>query len=244
VAAIAVDALGADRVHPVLLPSPYTSDVSLQQARELAANLGTKLREIPIQPGMAALDAMLAESFTGKAADVTEENIQSRLRGVTLMALSNKFGWMVMTTGNKSEIAVGYATIYGDMCGGYNPIKDLYKTEVYTLARWYNARAGQAVIPEVTITRAPSAELRDNQTDQDSLPPYEELDAILRLLIEERQPIEAIVALGHDEAVVQKVARLLRGAEYKRRQAAPGVKLSRTSFGRDWRYPLVNRFIG
>ena len=250
-AAIAVDALGADKVLGVLLPSIYTSQESREQALETADLLGIRTKEISIAPGVEALGTMLGEHFEGIPADTTEENLQSRLRGVTLMALSNKLHLLLLTTGNKSEMAVGYATLYGDMCGAYNPLKDVYKTEVYALARWRNAHHAPSlrgpasrVIPEITLTRAPSAELRPDQKDQDSLPPYETLDAILRLLIEEQQPLEAIISLGHDAATVQRIARLLYLSEYKRRQAPPGAKVSARNFGRDRRYPITNAFIG
>ncbi|MGO4129782.1 NAD+ synthase [Inquilinus sp. YAF38] len=246
-AAVAVDALGADRVHCVMLPSPYTSQDSLDDAAECAAALGTRLDSISIEPAMRAFDTMLAPLFEGTTPDITEENIQSRARGVTLMALSNKFGKMVLTTGNKSEMSVGYATLYGDMCGGYSVLKDVYKTTVYELSRWRNevhpegamGPAGR-VIPERIITKAPTAELKPNQTDQDSLPPYDALDDILNCLVEEERSVDEIVARGHDRATVARVWRLLDRAEYKRRQAPPGVKLTRRNFGRDRRYPITN----
>jgi len=246
-AAVAVDALGADRVHCVMLPSPYTSQDSLDDAAECAAALGTRLDSISIEPAMQAFGTMLAPLFEGTTPDITEENIQSRARGVTLMALSNKFGKMVLTTGNKSEMSVGYATLYGDMCGGYSVLKDVYKTTVYELSRWRNqvhpegamGPAGR-VIPERIITKAPTAELKPNQTDQDSLPPYDALDDILNCLVEEEKSVDEIVARGHDRATVARVWRLLDRAEYKRRQAPPGVKLTRRNFGRDRRYPITN----
>ena len=246
-AAVAVDALGADRVHCVMLPSPYTSQDSLDDAAECAAALGTRLDSISIEPAMQAFGAMLAPLFEGTTPDITEENLQSRARGVTLMALSNKFGKMVLTTGNKSEMSVGYATLYGDMCGGYSVLKDVYKTTVYELSRWRNqvhpegvlGPAGR-VIPERIITKAPTAELKPNQTDQDSLPPYDALDDILNCLVEEERSVDEIVARGHDRATVARVWRLLDRAEYKRRQAPPGVKLTRRNFGRDRRYPITN----
>ena len=246
-AAVAVDALGADRVHCVMLPSPYTSQHSLDDAAECAAALGTRLDSISIEPAMQAFGAMLGPLFEGTTPDITEENIQSRARGVTLMALSNKFGKMVLTTGNKSEMSVGYATLYGDMCGGYSVLKDVYKTTVYELSRWRNqvhpeSAMGPAgrVIPERIITKAPTAELKPNQTDQDSLPPYDALDDILNCLVEEEKSVDEIVARGHDRATVARVWRLLDRAEYKRRQAPPGVKLTRRNFGRDRRYPITN----
>ena len=248
-AAVAADALGADRVHCVMMPSPYTSGESLEDAAEVARRLGVDLRTISIAPAMQAFAEMTAPSFAGRAADITEENIQSRARGVTLMALSNKFGWMVLSTGNKSEMSVGYATLYGDMCGGYAVLKDVYKMTVFALSRWRNEHrpaglrgpAG-AVIPERVITKPPSAELKPNQTDQDTLPPYDVLDAILECLIEHEMPVAEIVARGHDEATVRAVWRMLDRAEYKRRQAPPGVKLTRRAFGRDRRYPITNGF--
>ncbi len=248
-AAIAADALGADKVHCVMMPSPYTSRESLEDAAEVARLLGVELRDIGIEPAMQAFKAMLAPSFDALAPDTTEENIQSRARGITLMALSNKFGWMVLSTGNKSEMSVGYATLYGDMCGGYNVLKDAYKMTVFALARWRNqARpdgllgpAGR-VIPERVITKPPSAELKPNQKDEDSLPPYPVLDGILECLIEHEMTVADIVARGHDEATVRAVWRMLDRAEYKRRQAPPGVKLTRRAFGRDRRYPITNAF--
>ncbi|HXZ02175.1 MAG TPA: NAD+ synthase [Stellaceae bacterium] len=248
-AAVAVDALGAGQVHCVMMPSPYTSRDSLDDAAEVARLLGADLRTISIEPAMRAFDAMLAPSFDARPPDITEENIQSRARGMTLMALSNKFGWMVLSTGNKSETSVGYATLYGDMCGGYAVLKDVYKTTIFALSRWRNqARpdgllgpAGR-VIPERVITKPPSAELKPGQTDQDTLPPYEVLDGILECLIEQEMPVADIVARGHDEATVRAVWRMLDRAEYKRRQAPPGVKITRRAFGRDRRYPITNGF--
>jgi NAD+ synthase len=248
-AAVAVDALGADRVHCVMMPSPYTSRESLEDAAEVARRLGVDLRSISIEPAMQAFDEMTAPSFAGRTADITEENVQSRARGVTLMALSNKFGWMVLSTGNKSEMSVGYATLYGDMCGGYAVLKDVYKMTVFALSRWRNEHhpdglrgPSGAVIPERVITKPPSAELKPNQTDQDTLPPYDVLDAILECLIEHEMTVEEIVARGHDEKTVRAVWRMLDRAEYKRRQAPPGVKLTRRAFGRDRRYPITNGF--
>lgn len=248
-AAIAVDALGADRVWCVMLPSKYTSSDSLEDAKACAEALGAKYDTINIRPGVDALDEMLAEQFAGKEPDVTEENIQSRLRAVTLMALSNKFGHMVVTTGNKSEMAVGYATLYGDMCGGYNALKDFWKTEVFELARWRNMAVpkgalgpGGEVIPMRIITKPPSAELREDQKDEDSLPPYDVLDDILRGLVEGEEDVDEILARGHDPAVVRRIEHLLYVAEYKRRQAPPGAKVGGKNFGRDRRYPITNRF--
>ena len=249
VAAMAVDALGAERVHCVMLPYRYTSNVSLSDAAAIAETLRVRYDIVPIAGPVEGFEAALQPVFAGRDPGVTEENLQSRSRGTILMAISNKFGPMVLTTGNKSEMSVGYATLYGDMNGGFNPIKDLYKTEVYALARWRNEHhpagargpAGQ-VIPENVITRAPSAELRENQTDQDSLPPYDALDDILECLVEGEMRVADVVARGHDIEVVRKIERLLYIAEYKRRQAAPGVKITRKNFGRDRRYPIVNRF--
>ncbi len=249
VAAMAVDALGADRVHCVMLPYTFTSSDSLTDAAECAKALGCRYDSVPIGPAVDGIYGMLGSLFAGRPRDLAEENVQSRVRGTTLMAISNKFGSMLLTTGNKSEMSVGYATIYGDMNGGYNPIKDLYKMEVYRLCRWRNAHVpaggkgpGGIVIPERIITKAPSAELRENQKDQDSLPPYEVLDDILACLVENEMPLHEIVARGHDPEIVKKIERLLSIAEYKRRQAAPGVKISARNFGRDRRYPITNKF--
>ena len=249
VAALSVDALGPARVHCVMLPYRYTANESLSDAADCAKALGVRYDIVPIAPAVEGFLAMLKSMFAGRAPDVTEENVQSRVRGTALMAISNKFGGMVMTTGNKSEMSVGYATLYGDMNGGFNPIKDLYKLEVYRLARWRNAHVpkggkgpGGVVIPENILTRAPTAELRENQTDQDSLPPYEVLDDILACLVEREMPLAEIVARGHAPEIVKKVERLLYLAEYKRRQAAPGVKISARNFGRDRRYPITNKF--
>ncbi|HEX6841367.1 MAG TPA: NAD+ synthase [Stellaceae bacterium] len=248
-AAVAVDALGADKVHCVMMPSPYTSRDSLEDAAAVAKMLGTDLRSINIGPAMQAFDQMLAAPFAGRAPDITEENLQSRARGVTLMALSNKFGWMVLSTGNKSEMSAGYATLYGDMCGGYAVLKDVYKMTVFALSRWRNQARPDGflgptgrVMPERVITKPPSAELKPNQTDQDTLPPYDVLDDILECLIEHEMPVHEIVARGHPEQVVRMVWRMLDRAEYKRRQAPPGVKLTRRAFGRDRRYPITNAF--
>ena len=248
-AAIAVDALGADRVWCVMLPSQYTSSDSLEDAAEAARMLGCRLDTVPIAPAVDAYGTMLGDLFADKPVDITEENLQSRIRGVTLMALSNKFGHMLMTTGNKSEMSVGYATIYGDMAGGYNPIKDAYKMTVFALARWRNAhkpRLGLGpdgpVMPERIITKPPSAELRPDQKDSDSLPDYPILDAILAALVEEEASVDEIAARGFDRVVVARIERLLNLAEYKRRQAPPGVKLGKRNFGRDRRYPITNAF--
>ncbi|WP_296764376.1 NAD+ synthase [Sediminimonas sp.] len=249
VAAIAVDALGAENVRCVMLPSDYTSDASLEDAQAVAVNLGVQYDTLPIGPANAAVGETLAPLFAGRDADVTEENIQSRLRGLLLMALSNKFGEMLLTTGNKSEVAVGYATIYGDMAGGYNPIKDLYKTRVFAVSRWRNGAhrawmAGPAgtVIPPRIIEKPPSAELRPDQKDADSLPPYDELDAILELLVDHDASVTDCVAAGHDRDTVKKIEHLLYISEYKRFQSAPGTRLSPHAFWRDRRYPIVNRW--
>ncbi|MCJ0825770.1 NAD+ synthase [Luteimonas sp. 50] len=249
VLAIAVDALGADNVTAVRMPSRYTAGLSNDLAVAQCAALGVRLLELPIEaPFQGYLDT-LAATFAGKPVDTTEENLQSRTRGALLMALSNKFGGLLLTTGNKSEYAVGYATIYGDMCGGFAPIKDLYKTEVFALARWRNTVGGSAphggqVIPEAVIERPPSAELRENQTDQDSLPPYDVLDAILMRHVDQEQSRGEIVAAGFDAAIVDKVLRLVRTSEWKRHQAAPGPKVSRRAFGRERRYPISNGYRG
>jgi len=243
---IARDALGPEAVRAFMLPSRYTSAESLEDAAACARASGVTLDSIPIVPAVGALDEMLKAAFAGRAPDITEENLQARIRGVVLMALSNKLGLMLMTTGNKSELAVGYATLYGDMCGGFNVLKDLYKEEVYGLCAWRNGQAPHGgplnCIPERILTKAPSAELRPDQTDQDSLPPYEVLDDILHGLIEEEISLAEIVARGHDAATVKRVQGLLYGSEYKRRQSAPGVKIGPRAFGRDRRYPIVNRF--
>ncbi|MGD0143236.1 MAG: NAD+ synthase [Rhizomicrobium sp.] len=248
-AAVAVDALGKDRVRCVMLPSRYTSQESLDDAAACANLLGVSYETIPIEGAVAAFGAMLASAFEGRVPDTTEENIQSRIRGVILMAISNKFGPMVLTTGNKSEMSVGYATLYGDMCGGYNVLKDVYKMEVFRLARWRNQlrpNGGMGpegrVIPENIIVRPPSAELRADQTDQDSLPPYEILDGILECLVEHEMSFEAVVAKGYEPATVRRIENLLYVAEYKRRQAPPGVKIGPRNFGRDRRYPITNAF--
>ena len=248
-AAIAADALGPDRVWCVMLPSRFTSQLSLDDAAECARLIGAKHEIIPIVPAVEAFDQMLAGTFADQDVDITEENVQSRIRGVTLMAISNKFGPMLLTTGNKSEMSVGYATIYGDMAGGYNPLKDAYKTTVFRLAEWRNAnlpsialgRPGR-VIPQSIITKPPSAELRPDQKDSDSLPEYDVLDDILLGLVEQELSVDDVVARGHDRATVARIERLLYIAEYKRRQAPPGVKLGSRNFGRDRRYPITHGF--
>ncbi len=250
-AVVAVDALGPDKVHCVMMPSPYTSQDSLDDAAALAKNLGVQLDTIGIGEAMSAFGGMLETHFAGTKPDTTEENMQSRIRGLTLMALSNKFGKMVLSTGNKSEVSVGYATLYGDMCGGYSVLKDVYKTTVTALSEWRNHHKPEgalgppgAVMPQRIITKPPTAELRPDQKDEDSLPPYDELDTILKGFIENAMSISDMIAAGHDEQNVRRVWRLLRLAEYKRRQATPGVKISHLSFGRDHRYPITNAFDG
>jgi NAD+ synthase len=248
-AAIAVDALGADRVRGVMLPFRFTAQVSLDDAEKLAHALGIRYEVLPIAQAVNSFEEILSGTFAGLPRDITEENLQARTRGTLLMAISNKTGAMVVTTGNKSEMSVGYATLYGDMNGGFNPIKDIYKTEVFRLSSLRNswkpvgARGPTGeVIPVNIITRPPTAELRENQTDQDSLPPYDMLDAILERLVEREQPLAEIVAAGFDRETVVRIDRLLNIAEYKRRQAAPGVKVTRRNFGRDRRYPITNKF--
>ncbi|HEY0521155.1 MAG TPA: NAD+ synthase [Ilumatobacteraceae bacterium] len=244
VACIAADALGADHVHGVSMPSRYSSEGSKSDAADLAEALGIDFRTIAIEPAFSAYLEMTAESFAGKPADLTEENLQSRVRGATLMALSNKFGWMVLTTGNKSEMAVGYFTLYGDSVGGYAVIKDVLKTRVYDLCRYYNSRFGREVISESVIVKPPSAELRPDQRDDQSLPPYEVLDPILRLYVEEDRTASEIIELGHDEAMVRRITRLVDVMEYKRRQCPPGVRVSVKAFGKDRRLPITNGYRG
>ena len=241
VLAIAVDALGAEQVRAVMMQSPYTAEISWVDARTLASNLGVQYDEIPIGSAVAALEGALASQFAGLALDTTEENIQARVRGTLLMALSNKTGRLVLTTGNKSEMAVGYCTLYGDMAGGFAVIKDIPKTLVYQLCAYRNSMA--PVIPERILTRAPSAELRPDQTDQDSLPPYDLLDAIVEGYMEQNQSIASLIERGFDEASVRKITRLIKLNEYKRRQAPPGVRITTRAFGRDWRYPITSRFL-
>jgi NAD+ synthase len=248
-AAIAVDALGADGVRGVMLPFRFTAQTSLDDAARLAANLGIHYEVLPIAKAVNGFEEILSTTFAGLPRDITEENLQARTRGTLLMAISNKTGAMVVTTGNKSEMSVGYATLYGDMNGGFNPIKDIYKSEVFRLSRLRNSwkpdgargPSGEVIPPDI-ITRPPTAELRENQTDQDSLPPYDMLDAILERLVEREEPLAAIIEAGFDREVVARVDRLLNIAEYKRRQAAPGVKVTRRNFGRDRRYPITNKF--
>jgi NAD+ synthase len=248
-AAVAVDALGPAHVRGVRLPSRFTSRGSLDDAQESARLLGMRLDTLPIEEPVRGVEAVVASLFEGKPRDVTEENMQARIRGVLLMAISNKYGELLVTTGNKSEMSVGYATLYGDMCGGYSVLKDIYKTEVYALSRWRNEHVPDGacgprggVIPESSISKAPTAELRPNQTDQDSLPPYDQLDAILTALVEDERSVADITAAGFPRETVVRVQQLLYSAEYKRRQAPPGVKITRKSFGRDRRYPLTNAF--
>jgi NAD+ synthase (glutamine-hydrolysing) len=241
VLAVAVDALGPDKVRTVMMPSPYTADISWIDARDMAARLGVRHEEIAIGPIFDAFRAALAPQFAGLAEDTTEENLQARIRGTLLMALSNKTGAIVLTTGNKSEMATGYCTLYGDMAGGFAVIKDVAKTLVYRLARWRNAQ-GPEIIPERIITRPPSAELRPDQTDQDSLPPYDILDGILALYMEEDRGIDEIVAAGYARTDVERVTHLIKLNEYKRRQAPVGIRITHRAFGRDWRYPITSKF--
>ncbi|CAB5060191.1 unannotated protein [freshwater metagenome] len=244
VAAIAVEALGAEHVHGVSMPSRYSSDGSKDDAFELAQNLNIQCQSVPIEPAFAAYLSMLEESFAGKAEDLTEENLQSRVRGMILMALSNKHGWMVLTTGNKSELAVGYFTLYGDSVGGFAIIKDVLKTTVYELCEWVNERAGKSLIPRAIIDKAPSAELRPDQRDDQSLPAYEVLDAILEMYVEFDLTASDIIARGYDEVLVRRIARLVDMNEYKRRQCPPGVRVSTKAFGKDRRLPITNRYAG
>ena len=249
VLAIAVDALGAERVRAVMMPSRYTADISWLDARDMAERLGVRYDEIPIGPMFDAFRDSLAAQFAGMPEDTTEENLQARIRGTLLMALSNKTGSIVLTTGNKSEMATGYCTLYGDMAGGFAVIKDVAKTRVYRLAEWKNRQPSRRadgsigpVIPERIITRPPSAELRPDQTDQDSLPPYEVLDAILARYMEDDQSVDEIVAAGFDRADVERITRLIVINEYKRRQAPVGIRVTHRAFGRDWRYPITSKF--
>ncbi|MBF0342516.1 MAG: NAD+ synthase, partial [Magnetococcales bacterium] len=245
-AAICVDALGAERVHALMMPSAYTSTASLEDARAIAKRLGIRLGQVEIGPMFDAFRAQLADEFAGLPEDATEENLQSRIRGALLMALANKKGGMVVTTGNKSEVSVGYATLYGDMAGGYSVLKDLLKERVYALSRarnrWAEARGDVPPIPERVLERAPSAELRPDQKDEDSLPPYPVLDRILEMYVEREEGLEEIVSRGIDAETARRVIRLVDGNEYKRRQAAPGVRVTRRAFGKDRRYPITNGF--
>ena len=242
VAAVAVDALGAEHVIGVSMPSRYSSEGSIADAQGLVKNLGIELQIIPIEPGHAAFQEMLEQPFEGTAPGAAEENVQARIRGNLLMTLSNKFGWMVLTTGNKSEIATGYCTLYGDMAGGFAVIKDVPKTLVYRLAEYRNDAAGKELIPRIVIEKPPSAELRPDQLDTDSLPPYDQLDPILQAYVEEDRSLDEIVAMGHDEALVRRVLAMVDRNEYKRRQSAPGVKITSRAFGRDRRLPIANRY--
>jgi NAD+ synthase/NAD+ synthase (glutamine-hydrolysing) len=241
---IAVDALGADKVRAVMMPSPYTAEISLADSRAMVRTLGVRYDEIPIAPAMNTFAELLADEFAGLPADTTEENLQARIRGMILMALSNKSGSLVLTTGNKSEMAVGYCTLYGDMAGGFAVIKDIAKTLVYRLSRWRNAQQAATfpVIPERIITRPPSAELKPDQTDQDSLPPYEILDAIIEAYMERDLSPRQIVARGFPEADVRRVVGLLKISEYKRRQSPVGIRITQRGFGKDWRYPITDRY--
>jgi NAD+ synthase (glutamine-hydrolysing) len=246
VLAVAVDALGKDKVRAVMMPSPYTADISWIDAREMARRLGVRYDEISIKATFESFRSALASEFQGLAEDATEENIQARIRGTLLMGLSNKFGSIVLTTGNKSEMATGYCTLYGDMAGGFAVIKDLLKTTVFELARWRNENdpygTGTSPIPERIITRPPSAELRPDQTDQDSLPPYDILDGILARYMQDDESVDAIIAAGYERSVVERVVRLIKINEYKRRQAPVGIRVTHRSFGKDWRYPITSRF--
>jgi NAD+ synthase (glutamine-hydrolysing) len=243
-AALAIEALGPDRVHCVSMPSRYSSEGTRGDARRLAETLGCDFMEIPIDDIVKAFDAALATAFVGREPDSAEENIQARARGVLLMALSNKFGWLVVATGNKSELSVGYATLYGDMAGGFALLKDVYKTDVFRLARYLNERAERELIPTSIIERAPSAELRDNQLDEDSLPPYPKLDEVLEQYVEHDRTLEELSEDGFDRDVVERAVSMIDRAEYKRRQAPPGVKLRPKAFGRDRRTPITNRWRG
>lgn len=244
--AVAVDALGAENVHAIMMPTRYTAQMSLDDAKDMAARVNVKYDIVAIEEMFALYTQLLAPVFDGKPFDVTEENLQARIRGVILMAVSNKHGGLVLNTGNKSELATGYCTLYGDMVGAYAVLKDIYKTMVYQVCEWRNATDAydtQNIIPTNIITRPPSAELRDNQTDQDSLPPYDVLDDILHRYIEQRQPVNTIVAAGHDANVVKRIVRLIKINEYKRRQGALGPRISTLAFGKDWRMPLINAFV-
>ena len=244
VAALAAEALGPDRVHCVSMPSRYSSPGTRGDAQRLAESLGCDFREIAIEPVVEAFGAALADHFAGRDPDLTEENLQARVRGTLLMALSNKFGWLVIATGNKSELSVGYSTLYGDLAGGFALIKDVYKTDVFRLSRWLNERAGRELIPASIIERAPSAELRAEQLDEDSLPPYPKLDAVLEAFVELDRSREELSQDGFDPDVVERALAMVDRAEYKRRQAPPGVKLRPKAFGRDRRTPITNRWPG
>ena len=241
-AALAVESLGPERVHCVSMPSRYSSEATRTDARRLAENLGCEFRELPIEPVVAAYTGVLAQSFAGRETDVAEENLQARIRGTLAMALSNKFGWLLVASGNKSELSVGYATLYGDMAGGFALLKDVFKTDVFRLARHLNDRAGRELVPQSTIDRAPSAELREGQLDEDSLPPYSELDQVLEAYVEDDRSLDELTADGFDPDVVTRAVALIDQAEYKRRQAPPGVRLRPKAFGRDRRTPITNRW--
>jgi NAD+ synthase (glutamine-hydrolysing) len=241
-AALAVEALGPERVHCVSMPSRFSSEGTRNDARRLAENLGCDFRELPIEPVLEAYTGVLAPSFAGRAPDVAEENLQARIRGTLAMALSNKFGWLLVASGNKSELSVGYATLYGDMAGGFALLKDVFKTDVFRLARHLNERAGRELVPQSTIERAPSAELREGQLDEDSLPPYSELDRVLEAYVEEDRSLDELSADGFDPDVVARAVALIDRSEYKRRQAPPGVRLRPKAFGRDRRTPITNRW--
>jgi NAD+ synthase (glutamine-hydrolysing) len=243
-AAITAETLGPERLHCVSMPSRYSSAETRTDAKKLAENLGSPFLELPIEPIVESFDAVLRDVFSGQEKDLTEENIQARIRGTLLMALSNKFGWLVVATGNKSELSVGYATLYGDMAGGFALLKDVYKTDVFRLARHLNERAGRELIPLTTIERAPSAELRPDQRDEDSLPPYAELDRVLEEYVELDRSREELTEDGFDRDVVERALSMIDRAEYKRRQAPPGVKLRPRAFGRDRRVPITNRWRG
>jgi NAD+ synthase (glutamine-hydrolysing) len=243
-ASIAADALGAEHVHGVMMPSRYSSAGSIDDSKALADSLGIDCRELSVEPGFSALLKTLEGEFAGREPDVAEENLQARVRGTLLMALSNKFGWLTLATGNKSELSVGYSTLYGDMVGGFAPIKDVFKTRVYELAEWRNAQAGGPVIPQDIIDKAPSAELRPDQLDADSLPPYPVLDAVLEHYVERDDSRDDIVAMGFPRDLVDRVIRLTDGAEYKRRQGPLGVKITPKAFGKDRRMPVTNRYGG
>jgi NAD+ synthase (glutamine-hydrolysing) len=243
-AALAAEALGSERVHCVSMPSRFSSEETRRDARVLAESLGTDFRELPIDGAYSALESVLADSFAGREHDLAEENLQARIRGVLLMALSNKFGWLVVATGNKSELSVGYATLYGDMAGGFALLKDVFKTDVFRLARHLNERTGRELIPATIIDRAPSAELRADQLDEHSLPPYEKLDRVLEAYVEQDRSREELSHDGFDPDVVERALALIDRAEYKRRQAPPGVRLTPKAFGRDRRTPITNRWHG
>jgi NAD+ synthase (glutamine-hydrolysing) len=240
--AVAADALGGEHVHAVMMPSQFTADISVEDSRAMVKALSVRYSEIAIKPIFDAFMAGLADEFKGREFDTTEENLQSRIRGTILMSMSNKFGTIVLTTGNKSEMSTGYATLYGDMAGGFGVLKDLTKGLVYRLAQYRNTVS--PVIPERVITRPPSAELRPDQVDSDSLPPYDVLDAIVEMYVEDDRSVEDIVAAGYERSAVERIVRLIHINEYKRRQAPPGIRITHRGFGKDWRYPITNRYRG